>query len=186
MSCSSSSRQELSPGALSPPSSNVAKCIAIAGFMGVGKTTVGRLLASGLSLPFVDLDEEIELRTGRSCLQWFADSGEGAFRVVEAEVLESVLSGPPVVLALGGGTVHHGTNLSYVQAHAHVVWLDLPLGEIRARLGEQDDQRPLWKDAAALYKARRPGFERIGARIECSGRTTDQLVSAIRGAIPCE
>jgi len=137
-------------------------------------------------MPFVDLDAEIEGRSGRSCSRWFAESGESAFRAIEAETLASVLSGPVVVLALGGGTLHHGDNFRFTQAHAHVVWLDLPLGEIRARLGEQGGDRPLWKDAAALFETRRAGFERIEARIECSGRTTGQLVSAIKGAIPCE
>ena len=154
--------------------------------MGVGKTTVGRQLAEDLSMPFVDLDAEIERRSRRSCAQWFAESGEGAFRKIETEVLESVLCGEPVVLALGGGTVHHGDNLTFAQANAQVVWLDLPLEEIRARLEPLDESRPLWKDASALYEARRPGFERIVARIECTGRTTAQVVSAIRGTIQCE
>lgn len=147
---------------------------------------MGRQLAEELSMPFVDLDSEIERRSGRSCAQWFAESGEEAFRKTETEVLESVLSGEPVVLALGGGTVHHGDNLKIAKANAQLVWLDLPLDEIRARLGPQDNRRPLWKDASALYEARRPGFERIVPRIECAGRTPAQVVSAIRGAIPCE
>jgi shikimate kinase len=162
----------------------VGKHIAIAGFMGVGKTTVGRQLAMSLSLPFLDLDAEIERRSGRSCSQWFVDPGEDAFRVAETEVLASVLSGSQVVLALGGGTLHHGDNLSFAHAHAHVVWLDLPLAEIRTRLGEQDEDRPLWKDASSLFEARRPVFERINMRIDCSERTTAQLVSDIMESMP--
>ncbi|MEM9022738.1 MAG: shikimate kinase, partial [Bacteroidota bacterium] len=74
------------------------------GFMGSGKTTVGRKLARELSLPFTDLDAAIEVREGRTVTEIFEQSGEAAFRESEARALAKVLESNGQVLALGGGT----------------------------------------------------------------------------------
>src|SRR3989442_9907712 len=77
--------------------------IALAGFMGVGKSTVGRLLASELSRTFVDTDELVELNLGRSILECFQAGEEATFREVEAAAVREALDGEPSVIALGGG-----------------------------------------------------------------------------------
>ena len=77
--------------------------IVLVGFMGAGKTTVGRLLAARLGLPFTDSDQVIEERAGTPIRQIFADDGEPAFRELEHEVIADLLDGPDAVLALGGG-----------------------------------------------------------------------------------
>ena len=77
--------------------------LVLVGFMGVGKSTVGSTLAPRLGLPFVDLDDLIVQREGRSVADIIRQEGEAAFRRLEAEALDTVLSGPPVVLACGGG-----------------------------------------------------------------------------------
>ena len=74
--------------------------------MGVGKSTVGPLVAERLGLPFVDLDQEIERTANATVAALFARDGEPGFRVLETRVLEAVVAGPPAVVALGGGTLH--------------------------------------------------------------------------------
>ena len=74
--------------------------------MGSGKTTVGRLVAERLDRPFLDSDEVIEARTGRTVREIFATDGEPAFRALEADVLAEALgTAPPAVVAAAGGTV---------------------------------------------------------------------------------
>src|SRR5215471_15380515 len=75
--------------------------------MGAGKTTVGRLLAEALGVPFLDSDHVIEARAGRPIPEIFATDGEQAFRALEHEVIAGLLRGPDVVLALGGGAAEH-------------------------------------------------------------------------------
>jgi shikimate kinase len=75
----------------------------LAGFTGAGKTTVGRLLATSLGVPFLDSDHVIEARAGRSIPEIFAADGEPVFRALQHEVIADLLRGPDVVLALGGG-----------------------------------------------------------------------------------
>src|SRR5579864_9418816 len=90
-----------------PESANpMPQIVALTGFMGAGKTTVGRALADLLKWRFVDLDSEIESRYGQSIPEIFAARGERRFRELEAEALRSVLEQPtgPAVIALGGGT----------------------------------------------------------------------------------
>ena len=78
--------------------------IVLVGFMGAGKTTVGRLLASGLGLRFADSDLVIEQRRGRSIREIFAEDGEASFRSAEHEALAELMRGPDAVVAAGGGS----------------------------------------------------------------------------------
>ena len=80
--------------------------LALAGFMGTGKSTIGPLVADRLGRAFVDLDQLVEQREGRSVAELFDRAGEQGFRLAEQRALAATLSGPPSVLALGGGTVH--------------------------------------------------------------------------------
>jgi len=81
--------------------------IVLVGFMGAGKTTVGRLLAAKLGVPFTDSDHVIEARAGKPIPRVFADEGEPAFRQLEHEVIADLLHGEDTVLALGGGAPAH-------------------------------------------------------------------------------
>ena len=95
--------------------------IFLTGFMGSGKTTVGRRLAERLELPFVDLDEEIERRAGMAVREIFERQGEPAFRALEAEALRQVLALPDVVVATGGGTMAFEGNFRLIRASGLVV-----------------------------------------------------------------
>jgi len=102
-----------------------ARHVVLVGLMGVGKSTVGRRLAKELQRPFADVDEQVELRAGRTIPALFADEGEEAFRALEASVLADLLaSSAPLVLAGGGGVVTIQANrAALAAAEAYVVWL---------------------------------------------------------------
>ena len=115
--------------------------IVLVGFMGAGKTTVGRLLAAELGLPFTDADHKIEQKDGRAIRQIFADDGEPAFRELEHQVIAQLLAGPELVLALGGGAAEHpGTRQQL--ATAQVVYLHVSYAQALARVGG-DAGRPM-------------------------------------------
>jgi len=135
--------------------------IVLVGFMGAGKTTVGHLLAERLGLPFTDSDQVIEQRAGRPVRQIFAEDGELAFRALEHQVIASLLDGPDLVLALGGGAAGHpGTRdrLATVQ----VVYLQVGYEQAMQRVGGDPD-RPLLArpDLAATYQRRLPLYAAI-------------------------
>ena len=92
--------------------------IYLTGFMGCGKTTVGRLLARRLGAPFVDLDDEVERRAGMTVREIFERQGEPAFRQMEAEALRGTLALPDVVVAMGGGTMAFEANAAADRARA--------------------------------------------------------------------
>jgi shikimate kinase len=139
--------------------------IHLAGFMGSGKSTVGRLLARHLMWNFLDLDGVIGRHEGRSVARIFAESGESAFRDSERHVLRQVVSKPSTVVALGGGTLIDADNQARSRRHAALVWLRCPLEVLEARCARYEDaaaRRPLWGDPAALqqrYDERLPGYE---------------------------
>jgi len=115
--------------------------IVIVGFMGAGKTTVGRMLAGRLGLPFVDSDLVIEQRAGRPVRQIFADDGEAAFRDLEHDVIAGLLAGPDAVLALGGGAADRQDTRDLLKP-AHVVYLSVGFAESMLRVAGDSD-RPL-------------------------------------------
>jgi shikimate kinase len=127
--------------------------LALVAMPGAGKTTVGRVLARQLHLPFVDADHEIERRLGMSIKDYFAQSGEAAFRDVEADVIAELANGRPMVLATGGGAVLRETNREALHAHCTVVYLRSTAEELFRRL-RHDRQRPLLQVADPLRRLR--------------------------------
>jgi shikimate kinase len=111
-----------------------AQHIALIGFMGSGKSTLGPRLASRLRLPFVDLDVAIESEAGLSIGEIFALRGEPAFRQLESLLLERTLSGPPLLLSTGGGAIESVRNRQRLRERAYVIWLDPPFEVLSRRL----------------------------------------------------
>ena len=163
----------------------MSQTIAIGGFMGVGKSTVGRLLAGRLSVPFVDLDEAIEKHSGHSVSHIFEAYGEEHFRELEEKVLKVTLEGPPIVLALGGGTLHQSACLAQLQAHSKIIVLWLPLDGIRHRLGGGDAHRPLWAQAKTLFEERERGYKKAGILLDVQDMEPEDVVNELERVVAC-
>ncbi|MGA2148734.1 MAG: shikimate kinase [Bryobacteraceae bacterium] len=135
--------------------------IYLLGFMGSGKSTVGRVLAGRLGWPFFDLDQEIEARERIAIAEIFATRGEAEFRRIETAAIErhvrAVESGLPAVMALGGGAFVSPANRDLLIRNGVTVWLDCPFPIVERRV-RQATHRPLARDPeqfAALYESRR-------------------------------
>lgn len=154
----------------------------LTGFMGSGKTTVGRLLARRLGRPFVDLDAEIELRAGRAVREIFAEGGESLFRAIEHDTLSEVAGRSEAVIATGGGTVTVQRNLDILSRSGVTLWLDPPFAVIVRRIGvEGKADRPLFEDetqALELYRARLPAYRRADLRLSVEEREQPEEVAA--------
>jgi shikimate kinase len=136
--------------------------IVLVGFMGAGKTTVGQLLAGRLGLPFADADAVIEDQTGTPVRQIFADRGEPAFRALEHETIASLLGGPRLVLALGGGAVEHEQTRRVLASAEQTVYLHVPYEAALGRVGG-DDGRPMLAraDLAEVYQRRLAAYAAV-------------------------
>lgn len=119
------------------------KNIALIGFMGSGKTTVGRILAKRLGYSFADMDEVIERKSGKAIANIFRDDGEEAFRNAETETLLEVLAKAEVVISCGGGVILREENRSALRLNSIVVFLKAGPEEIFKRVGNTGDMRPL-------------------------------------------
>ena len=128
---------------------NMNRTIALVGLMGVGKSTVGRRLATRLALPFADGDHEIESAAGMTVSEIFSSRGEGEFRSGEARVMKRLLEGPPVILATGGGAMMNAETRSLLSSHAVVVWMRADLDVIAERVSRRDT-RPLLRNKDPL------------------------------------
>ena len=116
--------------------------IVLVGFMGTGKTTVGKLIADRLGWRFADTDKLIEARTGRTIPDIFRQDGEPAFRILEAALCAEVSAWRHSVIATGGGVWMNLANREKLSASGFVVCLHAPLEQIEARL-DADRSRPL-------------------------------------------
>jgi len=135
--------------------------IVLVGFMGAGKTTVGRLLGAKLGVPFTDSDHVIEDRAGKPIPQIFADDGEQAFRALEHQVIADLLNGTDMVIALGGGAVEHALTRKLL-AETPVAYLRVSYAEARRRVGG-DGGRPMLArpDIAGVYVGRQAGYAAV-------------------------
>ena len=152
--------------------------IVLVGFMGAGKTTVGRLLAAKLGLPFTDSDPVIEERAGKPIARIFADDGEPAFRLLEHQVIADLLAGPDAVLALGGGAVSHQGTRSLLAA-VPVVYLRVGYAEAFARVGG-DQGRPMLAraDVSDVYARRLAVYDSVATLAIDTDRRRPEDVAA--------
>ena len=102
---------------------NLQKSIVLVGFMGAGKSSVGKKLSEEISVPFVDSDDEIELAAGMSVSEIFEQFGEAYFRAGEERVIKRLLSSHPRIIATGGGAFMSRTLRSLIKLHGVSVWL---------------------------------------------------------------
>jgi shikimate kinase len=164
------------------------RTIALVGLMGVGKSSVGRRLASAHGLPFRDADAEVEAAAGRSISDIFADLGEAAFRDGERRVIARLLDGPPHVLATGGGAFMNPETRALIKSRAVSVWLKAELDVLARRVGRKDT-RPLLvgKDPMDVLKAqaeaRYPAYAEADITVETGDAahhvTVDQVIRAL-------
>ena len=127
--------------------------LALIGFMGTGKTSVGRLVAEQLHFDFLDTDELIQVRTGRSITEIFTKDGEPAFRTLERQIVEELATRKNTVISTGGGLPTNPANLASLKSHSLVVCLWSSPERIWERVKNQT-HRPLLHDPDPQKKIR--------------------------------
>jgi len=169
--------------------------LCLVGFMGAGKSSVGRALGEQLNWDFEDLDDRIERLEGRSIAQIFRASGEAAFRRAEsaalAEVLVEMRGGAAKILALGGGAFVQKQNAAALKrAGLPVIFLDAPVEELWRRCRLQAEEagavRPLLRSTdefRKLYEARRSGYLQASLTIDTAGRKVKAIATEIAETI---
>ena len=157
--------------------------VVLIGFMGSGKSTVGRLLASRLGWEYVDTDAVIAERAGAPVTVIFRERGEPAFRELEAGVLEELRQRTRVVIATGGGAPTQDRNTSFFAAPGTAVfYLRVSLDTALQRTGTNRDRPLLAQGPAAvraLYGARLARYESMGVGVDTDGRDPADIATAI-------
>jgi shikimate kinase len=120
--------------------------IYIIGFMGSGKSTAGKKLASLLGWSFIDLDKKIEEHEGKTIPEIFSERGEDYFRVVEKQLLRNLKSETETIISTGGGTPCYSDNMNIMLESGLTIYLKLTPMQLRSRLSESKGDRPLIKD----------------------------------------
>jgi shikimate kinase len=157
--------------------------VILVGFMGAGKSSCGRLLARRLGRCFVETDDMIVAKDGRSIPEIFRAEGEARFRELEAEALEALKLKSGDVIATGGGFACREGRMEALRELGTVVWLGGDLAQLyeRARrLGQRPmlDGRP-FEAIAALYREREPYYRKADLMVDTAAQTPDQVVARI-------
>jgi shikimate kinase len=172
------------------PASGSAGHILLVGMMGAGKTSVGKLLAERLDLPFFDVDAWIADEEGVSISAIFETRGEAAFRELETKVLASFLANPNAsVLSVGGGAVTDARNRTAMLDQRHVVWLRASDATLASRVGNGSD-RPLLAgtdpatELARLSDTRTPMYTEVAdVIVDVDDLTLDDVVGRVVAAL---
>lgn len=155
------------------------------GFMGCGKSTVGKMLADRLGWDFYDLDDDIERKAGKPISEIFEGDGEDAFRDMEREALAErvhlVQGGHAMVLALGGGACVSTTCMERLANNGVTIHLDCDFETIQARV-EQFEHRPLTRDPErfrSLFVERQPVYQQAEHRVNAALESPEEVVDRI-------
>jgi shikimate kinase len=159
--------------------------VVLVGFMGSGKSSVGRLLARRLGWDFVDLDARVEKVEGRSVAAIFAESGEAHFRAVEAREAEAALARDRVVLAAGGGWAAQPGRFGALPEGTASVWLRVSAEEAVRRARPRSGKRPLLAGpdplatARDLLRRREPIYAEADLEVDTEGRTVEDVAARV-------
>ena len=178
------------PAKTAPKISAATERIVLTGFMGAGKTTVGRLLAESLGWAFLDLDQHLEARAGTSIASLFATQGEAHFRRLESAALANALAQTRTVIALGGGTPEQLTNRLLLEQTpgTTVIFLEAPFEVLFDRcmlqsFAQPEQARPVLADpaaAAARFALRQPLYRRLARlKLACAELTPAECTAAV-------
>jgi shikimate kinase len=165
--------------------------VALVGYRGTGKSTVGRLLAERLNRPFQDADHALEARAGRSIREIFAEHGEPAFRDEEEATLRELVEQSDLVLATGGGVILRESNRALLRQFGTVVWLTANEDVLGSRLCTDDaglrpalTQAGLLAEIATVLKQRTPLYREVADLVvDTSQKTPFQVVDEILRSI---
>lgn len=159
--------------------------IVLSGFMGTGKSSVGKRLANKLNVKFIDTDDLIEKEAGICISEIFAKYGEAYFRRLESQIIYKVSFYTNMVIATGGGAVINPINLEALQRSSVVICLIASVDVILSRVGI-NDERPLISEGdkkesiSKLLKIREPFYKKADIIVDTSEKQVDEIVDEIR------
>jgi shikimate kinase len=161
--------------------------VVLVGFMGAGKSSVGRVLARRLGRCFVETDDLITATEGRSIPEIFAEKGEAHFRHLEEEVVGLLALKSGDVIATGGGLPCHEGRPAALRALGTVVWLSGDFGTLYER-AQRAGERPMLagrtrEEAEALYRAREPFYRQADLTVDTTAMGPDQAAAQILSAL---
>lgn len=158
----------------------------LTGFMGTGKTAVGRALSHILGMKLIDIDAEIEKASGKTIPDIFRESGEAGFRELETEIIRKHAAAGGHIISTGGGAVLKEENMEALRKNGVIFCLSAEPGTILKRLSGNDD-RPLLNADDRLLKIielmehRKPFYEKAGIMIDTEKKTPMQVAGEIAG-----
>nr|WP_245451452.1 helix-turn-helix transcriptional regulator [Georhizobium profundi] len=160
--------------------------LAFIGLRGAGKSTIGRLAADRLKLPFLELNEEIEQASGMPVNEVIALYGQEGYRRLEKQSVERIAATyDSIVLAVAGGIVSEPETFNYLLRHYHTIWLKARPEEHMGRVRAQGDERPMAGNPAAMDElrnilmSREALYARAEAQIDTSGRGLPETLDAV-------
>ena len=164
--------------------------IFLIGFMGCGKTTLGRKLASRMGYPFIDLDHVLEAKAGMTIAEYFSAHGEAAFRKLESEILKETDYPENAIISTGGGLPCFFDNMQWINGRGRSIYIQLPPKTLAQRLSNEKNQRPLLRDRqgdelvkfiAEKLEEREPFYKRasiIANGLGLNAERTEEIIKA--------
>ena len=160
------------------------KSLVLTGMMGVGKSTIGRLIAKRLKVKFIDIDKVIERRERKSIKRIFDDNGETYFRRLEEKITLKILKNRKAIIALGGGAFMNNNIREKVLISCTSIWLKVNLDKLIKRY-KKNDRRPLLarkkldSEVKKIYRSRKKTYSLADFKINCDSMDKSEIVQKI-------